>query len=613
MKFVPVALAFAAFAAQSALAQTTATPPAAKPHNVIIFVADGLRSGIVTDDNAPTFAAIRRNGVDFHNSHSLYPTVTTVNASAIATGHGIGDTGEFSNNLYLGLPPLKAAYNSLIGDMEDDGVLLEYNSKMAGNYLDEISLLAAARAQGFNTAAIGKEGPILIQDIGAGDGQSTVIIDDETGSKAPNHVPVSDTIKAAIAAAGLDARAPDRGLNGWGGAYNMPGVIVPNKQQQDWFVGVATKVVLPKFAADGKPFALVYWSRDPDGTQHNEGDSLNQLVPGINGPTTMAAIRNASDNLQALIDTLKSLGLYDTTDIIVTADHGFATISKHSKTAAAAKMNFSSDTLPGYLPLGYVAIDLAKTLGLKMWDANGLEIDLKVDHPKGGTLLGNDPKHPDAMVVSGGGSDIIYLDQDKASVLAPKIIAALSKQDYTGGLFADDSLGTIPGALKFSDIGLTGSGKTPRPAIYVSFKTFSTGCANPEICAVVVADGAQQQGQGTHGSLSRAESHNFMAAQGPDFKAGFLDTAPVSNADLAPTLAHILGIDMPAKGALTGRIIDEALANGGDAGVSTPVTKRSTPAANGFVTVLEAQAFDGKTYFDAAGMPGRVVGLKSEK
>ena len=36
-------------------------------------------------------------GVDFRNSHSLYPTVTTPNASAIATGHYIGDTGDFGN------------------------------------------------------------------------------------------------------------------------------------------------------------------------------------------------------------------------------------------------------------------------------------------------------------------------------------------------------------------------------------------------------------------------------------------------------------------------------------------------------------------------------------
>jgi len=42
---------------------------------------------------------------------------------------------------------------------------------------------------------------------------------------------------------------------------------------------------------------LVYWSRDPDGTQHGQGDSLNELTPGINGPTSRAAIRNADDNL----------------------------------------------------------------------------------------------------------------------------------------------------------------------------------------------------------------------------------------------------------------------------------------------------------------------------
>ena len=46
-----------------------------------------------------------------------------------------------------------------------------------------------------------------------------------------------------------------------------------------------------------KPFVLVFWSRDPDGTQHFQGDSLNSLVPGINGPTSLAAIRNADDDL----------------------------------------------------------------------------------------------------------------------------------------------------------------------------------------------------------------------------------------------------------------------------------------------------------------------------
>ena len=67
--------------------------------------------------------------------------------------------------------------------------------------------------------------------------------------------------------------------------------------QQAYFADVATKVVLPMFKARGKPFVLVFWSRDPDGSQHNNGDSLNTVTPGINGPTSMAGIKNADDNL----------------------------------------------------------------------------------------------------------------------------------------------------------------------------------------------------------------------------------------------------------------------------------------------------------------------------
>ena len=38
------------------------------------------------------------------------------------------------------------------------------------------------------------------------------------------------------------------------------------------------------------------------------------------------------------------------------------------------------------------------------------------------------------------------------------------------------------------------------------------------MCAVEIADTGLQQGQGMHGSFSRADTMNFMAAIGPDFK-----------------------------------------------------------------------------------------------
>src|SRR5262245_55343954 len=79
-------------------------PAAAKPkHNVIIFVADGLRRNSVNAQDSPALLKVRTSGVDFQNSHSVYPTFTTANASAIATGHGLGDTGDYANTLYPGV------------------------------------------------------------------------------------------------------------------------------------------------------------------------------------------------------------------------------------------------------------------------------------------------------------------------------------------------------------------------------------------------------------------------------------------------------------------------------------------------------------------------------
>ena len=115
---------------------------------------------------------------------------------------------------------------------------------------------------------------------------------------------------------------------------------MPNTAQQAYFADVATKVVLPMFKARNKPFVLVFWSRDPDGTQHNTGDSLNTVTPGINGPTSLAGIKNADNNLAQLRKALDDLGLAATTNIMIAADHGFSTISKESKTSPSAKVSY---------------------------------------------------------------------------------------------------------------------------------------------------------------------------------------------------------------------------------------------------------------------------------
>jgi arylsulfatase A-like enzyme len=577
-----------------------------RPHNVILFVPDGLRALVVNEQTAPTMAAIRDNGVNFKNPHSLFPTFTTPNASAMATGHYLGDTGDFSNTIFSGFP-VPGAGNTLTPFLESDPVLGDVDEHFSGDYLDEITLLKAARDAGLSTATIGKLGPALIFDHTDRAGDPTIVIDDSTGS--PAGIPLSPEIRAALASADLPVAAPPRGENGKAGNGTTPGTKVANAAQQDYFVEVATRVVLPIFKARNRPFVLVFWSRDPDGTQHNQGDSLNRLVPGINGQTSLASIRNADDDLARIQKALLALGLTGSTDIFVSADHGFSTISKQSKTSAAAKQSYAS-VPQGFLPPGFLAIDLAKALGMPLYDpdAKNGPVAPGAFPSRSNGLIGADPTSPDVVVAANGGSDLVYLPKgDKA--LAGRVVKALLAHDYVSGLFVDDSLGSFPGTLPLSAINLKGSAVTPMPAIAVNFRTFSTGCAQPLLCTVEVADTGLQQGQGMHGSFSRADTMNFMAAIGPDFKAGFVDQAPASNADVGMTLARVLGLDIPNKGKLIGRVLVEAMPGG-----ATPryvaKTMRSSAAGSGQRTILDYQAIGNTRYFDAAGFAGRTVGLR---
>jgi arylsulfatase A-like enzyme len=582
------------------------TLAADRPHNVILFIPDGLRAMMVNEQNAPTMAAIRDNGVNFKNPHSLFPTFTMPNASAMATGHYLGDTGVFSNTIYSGFP-VPGAGNSLTPFLENDPVLGDVDEHFGGDYLDAITLLKAAREAGLSTATIGKLGPSLMFDHTARTGDATIVVDDSTGSAAG--IPLSPEIKAALGAAELPVAAPPRGENAKAGDATTPGTKTANVTQQDYFVEVATKVVLPILKARDRPFILVFWSRDPDGTQHNQGDSLNQLVPGINRPTSLASIRNADSDLARIRRALLELGLGASTDIVVSADHGFATISKQSKTSSAGQQSFPS-VPSGYLPPGFLAIDLAKALEMPLYDpdAKNAPVAAGAFPSRSNGLIGSNPASPDVVVAANGGSDLVYLPKgDKA--LAGRVVKALLAQDYVSGLFVDDSLGSFPGTLPLSAINLRGSAVTPMPAIAVNFRTFSTGCSQPLLCTVEVADTGLQQGQGMHGSFSRAETMNFMAAIGPDFKAGFADRAPVSNADVGMTLARILGLDIPKKGRLVGRVLVEAMPGG-----ATPQyfvsTMRSAPARNGLRTILDYQTAGNVRYFDAAGFAGRTVGLR---
>jgi len=145
----------------------------------------------------------------------------------------------------------------------------------------------------------------------------------------------------------------------------------------------------------------------------------------------------------------------------------------------------------------------------------------------------------------------------------------------------------------------------------VNFRSYVEGCAEPTNCSVEVADTVLRQGQGMHGSFGRGDTMNFMAAIGPDFKAGYVDALPVGNADVGMTAAWILGLTPRPNGTLIGRIMTEAMPNGARPKVVS-VSVKSAPSANGLRTVLNYQRVGTQRYFDVAGFPGRSVGLDGE-
>src|SRR5690349_19217913 len=200
------------------LAASAASAQNAAPHNLILFVPDGLRALKVTPESAPAIAAIRDKGVNLKNSHSLFPTFTTSNASAMATGHYLGDTHNFGNTVYVA-HPIKSANGSVTPSVTS-GVIRRELDALFGDYLNQETVVAAARARGFSTAVIGKNEPATLFDHTKLTGDGTILFDDATGTASG--VPLSDEVQERLRAAGLPLATPPRGENGKAGDFKTP-------------------------------------------------------------------------------------------------------------------------------------------------------------------------------------------------------------------------------------------------------------------------------------------------------------------------------------------------------------------------------------------------------
>src|SRR2546426_5283911 len=128
-----------------AIAQTPDAPKF-KAEHVVMIVWDGMRPDFVTSEHAPTLSRLANKGVTFARNHSVFPTSTEVNGTALATGVYPNRSGVMANREY------RPEINPLVPvDIQDLGAARKGDSLSGGKYLRVPTVAEILHEQGFRT------------------------------------------------------------------------------------------------------------------------------------------------------------------------------------------------------------------------------------------------------------------------------------------------------------------------------------------------------------------------------------------------------------------------------------------------------------------------------
>ena len=98
MKLFLATRVWISFVVCAVAAVTLTNARAASDRRIVVVVWDGMRPDFVTEQNTPTLWALAQRGVFFRNHHSVYPSATNVNGTAIATGVYPDHSGIIANH-----------------------------------------------------------------------------------------------------------------------------------------------------------------------------------------------------------------------------------------------------------------------------------------------------------------------------------------------------------------------------------------------------------------------------------------------------------------------------------------------------------------------------------
>jgi len=282
----------------------------------------------------------------------------------------------------------------------------------------------------------------------------------------------------------------------------------PNTAQDAW----TAKALTHGLWKSGVPRLSVLWQSDPDFSQHDSG-------PG--SPAAIGGLESVDNNLKEVLKALDEKHVREKTDILVVSDHGFSTIDR--------------------------GVDVAHLLR-----RGGFKATKKFEDPEPGDIL----------VVGLGGSVALYVIGHDSAIVR-KVVEFLQNSDFAGVIFSHQAVeGTFPLSTVRSDT-------STAPDILVSLR-WNSAKSEFGTPGLVTSEGGTK-GKGTHASLSPFDMHNTLIAAGPDFRVGLVDELPTGNADLAPTIAWILGLETAHK--MDGRVLGEALVNSPE---QTPKAEQKT-------------------------------------
>jgi arylsulfatase A-like enzyme len=266
-------------------------PPVA-PQLVIVFVVDGLRPDAITLEDTPALFRLRAEGVEFTNSHAVFPTVTRVNAATLATGTQPATHGIVGNQLYVPAVEPGRAFDT--GDYRN---LRRLADVPGGLPVLTTTLGQRLRGHGLGLAGVssGSTGSAFLLNPSAPAGVGALVNGYfDPGKTVAYPAASSEAILAKLGPAPVKI-----------GSGRFDDAVA-------WTQRVLREYVLPEL----RPAVVLNWLTEPDHTQH---------AVGVGSPSAREALRHDDREIARTLATVESLGLGGTTDVFVASDHGFTT------------------------------------------------------------------------------------------------------------------------------------------------------------------------------------------------------------------------------------------------------------------------------------------------